>query len=83
MLSRDIISELHIGQMIEKELRRQRRSVAWLAAQLFCDRTNAYKLLKRRNIDMEQLIRISVILHHNFFGEISSAIDTSRRMIVE
>ena len=28
VLSRDIISELHIGQMIEKELRRQRRSVA-------------------------------------------------------
>lgn len=74
VLSRDIISELHIGQMVERELRHQRRSVAWFASQLFCDRTNAYKLLKRRNIDIEQLIRISVILDHNFFDEIASSI---------
>ena len=74
VLSRDIISELHIGQMVERELRQQRRSVAWFASQLFCDRTNAYKLLKRRNIDIEQLIRISVILDHNFFDEIASSI---------
>lgn len=83
VLSRDIISELHIGQMVERELRHQRRSVAWFASQLFCDRTNAYKLLKRRNIDIEQLIRISVILDHNFFDEIASSIGNANCNSVE
>lgn len=83
VLSRDIISELHIGQMVERELRHQRRSVAWFASQLFCDRTNAYKLLKRRNIDIEQLIRISVILNHNFFDEIASSIGNANCNSVE
>ena len=83
VLSRDIISELHIGQMVERELRQQRRSVAWFASQLFCDRTNAYKLLKRRNIDIEQLIRISVILDHNFFDEIASSIGNANCNSVE
>lgn len=83
VLSRDIISELHIGQMVERELRHQRRSVAWFASQLFCDRTNAYKLLKRRNIDIEQLIRISVILDHNFFDEIASSIGNTNCNSVE
>lgn len=69
------IHDLHIGKMIESELRHQRRPVAWLASRLFCDRTNAYKLLKRRNIDIEQLIRISVILNHNFLAEMSTFID--------
>lgn len=83
VLSRDIISELHIGQMVERELCHQRRSVAWFASQLFCDRTNAYKLLKRRNIDIEQLIRISVILDHNFFDEIASSIGNTNCNSVE
>lgn len=79
----DKIYDLHIGKMIEKELRHQRRPVAWLASRLFCDRTNAYKLLKRRNIDIEQLIRISVILNHNFLDEISTFIDSRHHTAVE
>ena len=32
----------HIGQIIEKELHRQERSVTWFARRLYCDRTNVY-----------------------------------------
>lgn len=83
LINRHIIAEMHVGHMVESELRRQRRSVAWLASQLFCDRTNAYKLLKRRNIDIEQLIRISCILNHNFLGDIAVVVDTSMCHSVE
>ncbi|MCC8036983.1 MAG: XRE family transcriptional regulator [Bacteroidales bacterium] len=56
-----------IGQLIEKELRRQCKSAAWLAQQLECNRTNVYKIFNRPSIDCELLLRISNALSHNFF----------------
>ena len=58
---------IHIGSLIEQELRRQDRSVTWLAGELHCDRTNVYKVFKRKSIDTRLLVDISVILQHNFF----------------
>ena len=58
---------IHIGSLIEQELRRQDRSVTWLASELHCDRTNVYKVFKRKSIDTRLLMDISVILQHNFF----------------
>lgn len=58
---------LHIGSIIEQELRRQRRSVSWFAKELCCDRTNVYKLFKKKEVDTRLLYRISVILSHDFF----------------
>ena len=58
---------VHIGKCIEHELRSQRRSVKWLADQLFCDRSNVYRLLQRESVDTAQLMRISRILECNFF----------------
>lgn len=51
---------LHIGSIIEQELRRQRRSVSWFAKELCCDRTNVYKLFKKEEVDTRLLYRISV-----------------------
>ena len=58
---------IHIGSLIEQELRRQDRSVTWFAAELHCDRTNVYKVFKKKSIDTKLLEDISVILQHNFF----------------
>ena len=58
---------VHIGQLIEQELRRQRRSVSWFAKELYCDRTNVYKLFRKESIDTLLLYRISCILSHVFF----------------
>lgn len=59
---------LHIGQLIKEELERQERTVSWFARKLYCDRSNVYKIFKRPTIDTELLLRISVILNHDFFG---------------
>lgn len=56
---------VHIGQLIEQELRRQRRSVLWFAKELYCDRTNVYKLFRKESTLL--LYRISCILSHDFF----------------
>ena len=58
---------VHIGLLIEQELRRQRRSVSWFARELYCDRTNVYKLFRKESIDTLLLFRISTVLSHDFF----------------
>jgi len=58
---------VHIGHLIEEELRRQRRTVSWLAMELYCDRTNVYKIFRKESIDTLLLYRISVVLSHDFF----------------
>lgn len=56
-----------IGLLIKRELERQERTVSWFARKLCCDRSNVYKIFKRSTIDTELLLRISQILHYNFF----------------
>lgn len=65
-------TRIHIGKLIEAELRRQERPVSWFARKLYCERTNVYDIFKRRSIDTEMLLRISVVLQHDFFRYYSS-----------
>ena len=58
---------IHIGSLIEQELRRQDQSVTWFASELHCDRTNVYKVFNKKSIDTLLLENICVILRHNFF----------------
>lgn len=64
----------NIGQLISEELIRQERTPAWLASKLGCDRTNAYKILKRSSIDTALLMRISRALKHDFFHDLSACL---------
>ncbi len=61
------MSQIFIGKCIEDELRRQERSVVWLARKLDCNRTNVYKIFHRSSIDAELLLKISNVLKVNFF----------------
>lgn len=69
---------VHIGQIIETELHRQERSVTWFAKKLYCDRTNVYSIFKRKSIDTELLLRVSCILHHNFFNYYLPELETGQ-----
>lgn len=64
-----------IGQLIQQELKSQRRSAAWLATQLQCNRTNVYKIFNRSSIDCELLLKISQALSTNFFNHYSRQVD--------
>lgn len=67
---------IHIGKCIEEELRRQERSVAWFARKLFCNRQNVYDIFKRESIDTTLLRRISAILGHDFFKDLSDSMNS-------
>ena len=61
-----LMAMIHIGKLIKEELHRQERSVSWFARKLCC---------KRESIDTVLLHRISLILHRNFFEELSRHVE--------
>ena len=63
--------KMHIGNLIQDELKRQGRSVTWFAEQLFYTRPHIYKIFNKATIDTGLLQRISRILNHDFFLDLS------------
>lgn len=63
----------HVGQMIKAELDRhpKKHTVKWFAEQLHCERANVYDIFNRRSVDTALLERISRILEHDFFLDLS------------
>lgn len=58
---------LHIGHLIEEQLKRDERSVSWLARQIPCTRNHVYKILRKPSLDCALLLRISKAMQFNFF----------------
>ncbi|MDE6631479.1 MAG: hypothetical protein K2K23_00605 [Muribaculaceae bacterium] len=63
---------IHIGKIIEEELRHQERTVTWLSRQIHCDRSNIYDIFSRTSIDTDLLYKLSKALHRDFFTYYSS-----------
>ena len=72
--------QVKIGQRIRQVFDEKPKScdVAWFAARLHCDRRNVYRIFERDNIDIMLLFRISKILNHDFFAELSNILDQSK-----
>ena len=62
---------MNIVERIKAELTKQKKNARWLSEQIPCERTNAYKILKRKDIDCALLQRICVVLQHDFFKDLS------------
>lgn len=63
------MKDVHVGEMIRFEMRKQGRTVNWLAENICCEKSNIYKLFNRKSIDLDQLMKISEILKHNFLRD--------------
>ena len=61
----------HIGKRIKEVMDEQGRSASWLATKIPCERTNIYDVFKRKDVSVELLYKISSILGHDFFLELS------------
>lgn len=59
--------EPHIGKLIKTALVEQGRTITWLAKQLGYSRQNAYKILNRKWIYTDLLLKICDILDYDFF----------------
>lgn len=67
-----------IGELIKRELERQERGITWFARKLACDRSNVYRLFRKESIDTGLLLRISRLLDHDFFADLSRGLDEKR-----
>ncbi len=65
---------VYIGHEIKAELRRQGKTVSWLSDQLGMDRSNVYRILRAPSCDTILLLRLSHILHTDFFRLFSECI---------
>lgn len=65
------MEKYHIGQEIEKEVRKQYSSIDAFAKELNRERTTVYEMFKRSHIATDRLMEVSRILHRDFFKELS------------
>jgi len=63
------MNSVNIGELIHAEMVRQNRTVNWLAKEIYCEKSNVYKLFRRKSIDLAQVMRISEVLGHNFLRD--------------
>lgn len=65
--------QIHIGNLIRDELRRQGKTNQWLADQLSVERSTVQRLFNKPSIDTQQLLRISKVLDKDMFSYYSMA----------
>ena len=65
--------QIHIGNLIRDELRRQGHTNQWLADQLSVERSTVQRLFNKPSIDTQQLLRISKVLGKDMFVYYSHA----------
>lgn len=69
----------HIGKHIMEVLEAQGHSARWLGEQLPCERSNVYNIFKRSSIGTDLLFRLSEVLGHDFFKDLSEELDLDGR----
>lgn len=62
---------MDIGKRVRKVMQEKGLSATWLAEQIPCERSNVYNIFRRSGMNVDLLYRLSVILDHDFFGDIS------------
>ena len=64
--------QIHIGKLILEVVSQKGIKTSWLAKQLGCHRNNIYLIYARSWIDTETLTKLSLILDHDFFADLSN-----------
>lgn len=62
---------IHIGERIKEVAAEQHRNVNWIADHIPCERSNVYNIFRQPSIAVDLLYRLSVVLCHDFFADLS------------
>ena len=66
--------QIHIGNLIRDELRRQGRTNAWLASEIGMSERNVQRIFQNQSIDTQRLMLISKALLTDFFAYYSKVL---------
>lgn len=71
---------MKIGEKIKDVFMRMPKDCTadWFAKELHCERRNIYRIFKKENIDISLLFKISHILGHDFFKDLSHEFSDSK-----
>lgn len=62
---------MHIGKRIREVMREKKVTVVSVAQRIECERTNIYNIFARKDINTSLLQKLSIVLNHDFFKELS------------
>lgn len=62
------VSPIHIGHLIEADLRERELPVAWFAKQIGVTRQQCYRIFDSWSIDTLRLMQISKVLQRDYFA---------------
>lgn len=68
--------QIHIGNLIRNELRRQGHTNEWLMERIGVSERTLQRLFNKPSIDTQQLFLISTVLEKDFFRDYSNALTT-------
>ena len=63
----EAINSIHIGHLIQAQLKADQRSVGWLAREIGCTRNHVYKIFRKPSLEGDLILRISNAMNFNFF----------------
>ena len=69
----------NIGQFIKEVLRKQGRSITWLAQEMGTTRNLVYKMFEKPTIYTDRLLQISELLDYDFFKQYSEYLEERKR----
>lgn len=64
---------IHIGKLIQAQLKADKRSVGWLSREIGCTRNHVYKIFSKSSLDSDLIFRISKAMNFNFFQYYTAA----------
>ena len=70
---------IHIGHLIQAQLKTDKRSVGWLAKQIPCTRNHVYKIFNRPSLDADLILKISIAMSFNFFQYYSAEVNAAMK----
>ena len=70
---------MHIGKRIKEIMDAKRVSVISVANAIACERTNVYNICERKDISTSLLSKLSVILDHDFYAELSEELKNMKK----
>ena len=68
--------QIHIGNLIRNELRRQGHTNEWLMERIGVSERTLQRLFNKPSIDTQQLFLISTVLEKDFIRDYSNALTT-------
>ena len=72
-------NNIHIGHLIQIQLKADQRSASWLARKIGCTRNHVYKIFNKLSLEANLILKISIAMSFNFFQYYSAEVNAAMK----